>query len=86
MLDKGYRIEGIPGQNDYQITYFEEYGSRLRTESRLSKNLKTEAISTRRCLAPMISSLQATLQWRLSIPLLLVMVVTLLGSPLKSHQ
>ena len=30
-LEKGYRVEGIPGRYDYQITYFDEYGTRWTT-------------------------------------------------------
>ena len=82
VLDKGYRIEGIPGQNDYQITYFEEYGSRLVDSKPLNKAPKTDAMTTQALLDSDDLELQATLQWRLSIPLL-VIVVTLLAVPLS---
>lgn len=82
VLDKGYRVEGIPGQHDYQITYFEEYGSRLEDKEPLNNQPKTDAISTSALLDSDDLELQATLQWRLSIPLL-VMVVTLLAVPLS---
>ena len=82
VLDKGYRVEGIPGQHDYQITYFEEYGSRLEDKKPLNNEPKTEAISTAALLDSDDLELQATLQWRLSIPLL-VIVVTLLAVPLS---
>ena len=82
VLDKGYRIEGIPGQHDYQITYFEEYGSRMEDGKPIDTAPKTDAISTRELLGSGDPELQATLQWRLSIPLL-VMVVTLLAVPLS---
>jgi lipopolysaccharide export system permease protein len=82
VLDKGYRVEGIPGQHDYQITYFEEYGSRLQDSKPIDTEPKTEAISTRALLGSDDPELQATLQWRLSIPLL-VLVVTLLAVPLS---
>ena len=81
VLDKGYRVEGIPGQHDYQITYFEEYGSRLEDSKPLDTEPKTDAISTQDLLDSDDLELQATLQWRLSIPLL-VLVVTLLAVPL----
>ncbi|MDG1818524.1 MAG: LPS export ABC transporter permease LptF [Porticoccaceae bacterium] len=82
VLDKGYRIEGIPGQNNYQITYFEEYGSRLKDSKPIDKAPKTDAIATQTLLDSDDLELQATLQWRLSIPLL-VIVVTLLAVPLS---
>ena len=81
VLDKGYRVEGIPGQHDYQITYFEEYGSRLQSSNPINSEPKTEAIDTQTLLGSDDLELQATLQWRLSIPLL-VLVVTLLAVPL----
>ena len=81
VLDKGYRVEGIPGQHDYQITYFEEYGSRLEDNKPLNSEPKTDAITTLALLNSDDLELQATLQWRLSIPLL-VLVVTLLAVPL----
>lgn len=81
VLDKGYRVEGIPGQHDYQITYFEEYGSRLEDSVPLNTEPKTDAITTQALLDSDDLELQATLQWRLSIPLL-VLVVTLLAIPL----
>jgi lipopolysaccharide export system permease protein len=82
VLDKGYRVEGIPGQHDYQITYFEEYGSRLEDSKPLDTEPKTDAIATQALLNSDDLELQATLQWRLSIPLL-VLVVTLLAVPLS---
>lgn len=82
VLEKGYRIEGVPGQHDYQITYFEEYGSRLQDSKPINTEPKTEAITTRALLGSDDPELQATLQWRLSIPLL-VLVVTLLAVPLS---
>jgi lipopolysaccharide export system permease protein len=82
VLDKGYRVEGIPGQHDYQITYFEEYGSRLKDSKPLDTEPKTDAIATQALLNSDDLELQATLQWRLSIPLL-VLVVTLLAVPLS---
>ena len=82
VLDKGYRVEGIPGQHDYQITYFEEYGSRLENSKPLDTAPKTDAVTTRALLSSDDPELQATLQWRLSIPLL-VIVVTLLAVPLS---
>ena len=82
VMDKGYRIEGIPGQHDYQITYFEEYGSRMEDSKPIDTAPKTDAITTRALLDSDDPELQATLQWRLSIPLL-VLVVTLLAVPLS---
>ena len=82
VLDKGYRIEGIPGQNNYQITYFEEYGSRIESSAPVNAEPKTDAMASQLLWRSDDPELQATLQWRLSIPLL-VIVVTLLAVPLS---
>ena len=82
VLDKGYRIEGIPGQPGYQITYFDEYGSRLENKLPIKRRTNMEAIGTQALFAADDLSSQAMLQWRLSIPVL-VIVVTLLAVPLS---
>ena len=82
VMESGYRIEGVPGQNDYQITRFEEYGSRLENTQPAIKKAKTDAVATGLLLGSDDPELQATLQWRLSIPLM-VLVVTILAVPLS---
>lgn len=82
VMESGYRIEGVPGQNDYQITRFEEYGSRLEDSQPSIRKAKTDAMQTSLLLGSSDPELQATLQWRLSIPLM-VLVVTILAVPLS---
>ena len=82
VMESGYRIEGVPGQNDYQITRFEEYGSRLEDSQPSIRKAKTDAMETSLLLGSSDPELQATLQWRLSIPLM-VLVVTILAVPLS---
>jgi lipopolysaccharide export system permease protein len=81
VLNKGYRIEGVPGQHDYQITHFEEYGSRLESK-RPDTRVKMETVPTSLLVATDDLKSKAMLQWRLSIPLL-VLVVTVLAVPLS---
>ena len=81
VLNKGYRIEGVPGQYDYQITHFEEYGSRLESK-RPDTKIKMETVPTSLLFAADDLKSKAMLQWRLSIPLLLL-VVTVLAVPLS---
>ncbi len=81
VLNKGYRIEGVPGQHDYQITYFEEYGSRLESK-RPDTSTNMETVPTSVLWAADDPKSQAMLQWRLSIPVL-VIVVTMLAVPLS---
>ena len=82
VLDKGYRVEGVPGTHDYQITYFEEYGARLAARKAIEADLETNALATSELLASDDPELQAALQWRLSTPFM-VLVVTLLAIPLS---
>jgi lipopolysaccharide export system permease protein len=82
VLDKGYRVEGVPGTHDYQITHFEEYGSRLEDRKPIEEDLETNALTTAELLASKDPKLQAALQWRLSTPFM-VLVVTLLAVPLS---
>ena len=82
VLDKGYRVEGVPGTHDYQITHFEEYGSRLEDRKPIEEDLEANALTTAELLASQDPKLQAALQWRLATPLM-VLVVTLLAVPLS---
>lgn len=82
VLDKGYRIEGIPGQHEYMVTRFEEYGSRIVDDRGMGRKIETDAIPTNALFFSEDLELQAALQWRFSIPLM-VIVVTLLAVPLS---
>ena len=82
VLDKGYRVEGVPGKNEYQITHFEEYGTRLEAPEKIEENLEINAMPTSELLGSTDIKRQAALQWRLSIPLM-VLIVTLLAVPLS---
>ena len=82
VLDKGYRVEGVPGKNEYQITHFEEYGTRLEAPEKIEENLEINAMPTSELLGSNDIKRQAALQWRLSIPLM-VLIVTLLAVPLS---
>jgi lipopolysaccharide export system permease protein len=77
VLDQGYRIEGIPGNNDYQITSFEQYGSKLSPPKRVAEDPETDAIPTAELWEAEKPQLKATLQWRLSTPLMLLIIVIL---------
>jgi lipopolysaccharide export system permease protein len=81
-LEKGYRVEGIPGRYDYQITYFDEFGTRLAPPEELSEDTATDAMPTKALLDSAEVEHWVALQWRLSIPLMMV-IVTLLAVPLS---
>ena len=81
-LEKGYRVEGIPGRYDYQITYFDEFGTRLAPPEELSEDTATDAMPTKALLDSAEVEHRVAVQWRLSIPLMMV-IVTLLAVPLS---
>jgi lipopolysaccharide export system permease protein len=82
VLDKGYRVEGTPGSPEYQITQFAEYGSRLEPSTGIVEDLEINALATAELIGSEDITHQAALQWRLSIPLM-VLIVTLLAVPLS---
>ena len=81
-LEKGYRVEGIPGRYDYQITYFDEYGTRLAPPEELSEDTATDAMTTQALINSSKVEHQVALQWRFSIPVIMF-IVTLLAVPLS---
>ncbi len=83
VLNKGYRIEGTPGQADFQITEFEEYGQRLEKNNNVRRHReKAEIMSTAELRASDRPEHVAALQWRYSVPIL-VLVVSLMAVPLS---
>lgn len=83
VLVNGYRIQGIPGQADFQLTAFEEYGQRLSGSAKVDRpHTKIAALPTRSLTDWHDPQQMAALQWRLSVPLV-VLVVTLLAVPLS---
>lgn len=81
-LEKGYRVEGIPGRYDYQITYFDEYGTRLAPPEELSEDTATDAMTTQALINSSKVEHHIALQWRFSIPVMMF-IVTLLAVPLS---
>ena len=82
ILENGYRYDGNPGQADYRVTRYETHGVLLPKPSVSAEIGEREAIPSRELIGSDDPRLQAELQWRLSIPLL-VFVVTLLAVPLS---
>lgn len=81
-LFKGLRYEGRPGQADYRRMAFESYRQRLErpVEPMLIRKLKAQATST--LWSGEGAQEQAELQWRLSMPIL-VLIVALMAIPLS---
>ncbi len=83
VLDKGLRVQGIPGRADFQITDFEEYGQRLEKVNPWDlRAQRSEAIDTATLLRSTELKATAALQWRFSLPIL-VLIVALMAVPLS---
>jgi len=87
VLRDGYRIQGMPGQADYQMTRFEEYGQSMqKQDSSRRVRKKTDTLSTSELMASKELPHIAALQWRFSVPIL-VLVMSLIAVPLsKTNQ
>lgn len=81
VLNNGYRIQGTPGQADYRVTQFEEYGQRLK-KSTARRRAKVDAMPTSALRGSDVKAHQAAMHWRFSVPVL-VLIVTLLAVPMS---
>ena len=82
ILENGYRYDGSPGSADYRVVQYDTYGVLL-PKPQISTELRDrEAMPTSELWASKNPRMQAELQWRLSIPVL-VFVVTILAVPLS---
>lgn len=81
VLEDGYRIQGVPGRADFQVTAFKEYGQRL-ARPRENNKLSVRSLPTRQLWNSNDPKYIATLQWRYSVPML-VLVVSLMAVPLS---
>lgn len=83
VLQNGKEYQGIPGNADYQVAQFADYKTRLpRPIVRINEDIRTAKTSS---LWPLNNSnlkKAAELQWRLSIPLM-VLTLTLVAVPLS---
>nr|WP_298148190.1 LPS export ABC transporter permease LptF [uncultured Pseudomonas sp.] len=82
ILQNGYRYDGNPGQADYRAVQYDTYGVLLPKPAVSSEVSEREAIPTRELIGSDNMRLRSELQWRLSLPLL-VLVVTVLAVPLS---
>lgn len=83
ILNKGNEYEGTPGQADYRVVNFEQYKVRLPHPTVESKNdVRTIKTSDLWPLLNPDKRKAAELQWRLSVPLM-VLILTLVALPLS---
>ncbi len=80
----GYRFSGIPGNKDYEIVQFDQYGVQIEAPESKNKNEGEEAISTLQLIPLMwgAKNYMAEFQWRLAMPIS-VLLLGLLAVPLS---
>ncbi len=82
-LYDGYRYSGRPGDADYQVVKFDTYMQLLaQPQAARKRSAKADSIPTSELWQSKSLEDKAALQWRFSLPLL-VLVVTLLAVPLS---
>lgn len=82
ILENGYRYDGLPGQADYRAIQYDTYGVLLPRPEIAVEVSEREASRTIDLFGTGDPRDWAELQWRFSLPIL-VMVVTLLAVPLS---
>ena len=81
VLEDGRRYEGKPGALDYRIIEFEKLGRRIEPAEARALPTSRKAIPTETLLASSGDSSASELFWRISVPIL-ALVLTLLAIPL----
>lgn len=83
LLSDGYRYLGEPGQKSFQVTQFEQFAQRLKAPaSNPVRHKKTDARSTKELLEGNTLEDKATLQWRISL-MVLVPIIALIAQALS---
>jgi len=82
VLVDGYRYQGKPGQADYRIMQFSEYGVRIDLPDSVDVEEKTASIPTRVLMRSADPEEIAELQWRIAMPVS-VIVLLFLTMPLS---
>ncbi len=86
VLNDGYQYHGTPGQSDYEVVSFSSYAQYLPEGDYQTKERDImDAMPTQELLLSSTPQARAALQWRLSMPFL-VLVVALLAVPLSRTQ
>ncbi|GGJ92662.1 LPS export ABC transporter permease LptF [Pseudomonas matsuisoli] len=81
ILENGYRYDGLPGQANYRVIRYDTYGVLLPRPEVAVEVGEHEATRTAELIGSDDPRDRAELQWRLSLPIL-VLVVTLIAVPL----
>ncbi len=82
ILRDGYRYEGTPGQSEYRVIQFKEYGILMRERAVIASTRPRYAIATGELIRNGTSADMAELQWRLAMPIS-ALLLGLLAVPLS---
>lgn len=86
VLQKGSRYNGVPGNNDYQIASFEDYGIRLAASSNNFSASEENAIATSALWNERTKpNFVAELNWRISMPIA-ALILTIFAVPLSKFN
>jgi len=81
LLQKGHRYDGAPGELDYRAISYDGYGIRIPSPQAENRDKKSELKSITELLASTDLKDIAQLQWRISLPLT-VLIVSMIAIPL----
>jgi len=82
ILHNGKRFDGIAGKANYKVVTFDTYGVRLQEQKADNRGRKIEYLRTQELWNSKEPDARAVLQWRISLPLL-VPIMVLLAVPLS---
>jgi lipopolysaccharide export system permease protein len=82
VLKNGVRFQGKPGQRDYQMIEYEEYGQFIEKEEAEKVRRRRTAISTKELIEDPTPRNLSELQWRLSV-VLMVPIIAIMAIPLS---
>jgi lipopolysaccharide export system permease protein len=85
VLYDGRRYEGVPGEKNFRVVDFAEHGMPVRTKKDEEREELVETKSSALLLASSLPEDQAELQWRISSPIM-VFVLMLLAVPLSRSR
>ena len=82
ILVDGYRYVGVPGQKDYEVIKYDEYGLRIQQEAAAWHGDASSTPTLKLWNNRQNKLAAAELHWRISLPLS-ALILTLLGTPLS---
>lgn len=84
LLQRGFQYHGQPGELDYEVTKFASF-KQFVPENEVAPKKETDSLSTFELMQLDTPQAKAALQWRMSLPLL-VMIISLLAVPLSKTK